>query len=75
MKKKVADLTEKEIEKICDKFFECSKECPLYRKKENQYRFCMTKEVLDGTKAFLEKATKEHQIVYLEIRTNLEGLI
>mgnify|MGYP001029868365 CR=1 FL=1 len=33
MKKKVADLTEKEIEKICDKFFECSKECPLYRKK------------------------------------------
>lgn len=26
-------------------------------------------------KTFLEKATKEHQIVYLEIRTNLEGLI
>ncbi len=60
MKKKVADLTEKEIEKICDKFFECSKECPLYRKKENQYRFCMTKEVLDGTKATLKYLKEEN---------------
>lgn len=60
MKKKVADLTEKEIEKVCDKFFECSKECPLYRKKEKQYRFCMTKEALYGMKDTLKYYKEEN---------------
>lgn len=29
-KKKIKDLTEEDVDKICDKYGECNKKCPLY---------------------------------------------
>jgi len=46
-----------------------------YNYENNSYLTIGSYDSWKETKAFLEKATKEHQIVYLEIRTNLEGLI
>ena len=43
MKIKVKNLTETQIQKICDQYpVECNSNCPLYRLKEDQPRLCKT---------------------------------
>ena len=43
MKIKVKNLTDKQIQKICDQYpVGCNSDCPLYRLKEGQSRLCTT---------------------------------
>ena len=43
MKIKVKNLTDEQIQKICNKYpVECNSDCPLYRLKEDQSRLCTT---------------------------------
>lgn len=54
MTKKVKDLTNKEINAVCQKSIECGSTCPLYRKQEGHYRGCMLSDVKEALKEMID---------------------